>query len=100
MLKGQKKIARDLRINELIRIREVRVIDDEGQQLGVMPTAKRIVDMGVIARQTRTQIGDFILGADLHDASEVLFFNEEMCRDQYDSGDPRITQRAGMDRGD
>lgn len=33
-------IARDLRINEMIRIREVRVIDDEGQQLGVMPTFK------------------------------------------------------------
>jgi len=33
-------IARDLRVNEMIRIREVRVIDDEGQQLGVMPTAK------------------------------------------------------------
>lgn len=42
LLKGQKKIARDLRINELIRIREVRVIDDEGQQLGVMPTAKAL----------------------------------------------------------
>lgn len=36
------KIARDLRINEMIRIREVRVIDDEGQQLGVMPTAKAL----------------------------------------------------------
>src|SRR5438876_6848775 len=31
-------IARDLRVNEMIRIREVRVIDDEGQQLGVMAT--------------------------------------------------------------
>lgn len=34
------KIARDLRVNEMIRIREVRVIDDEGQQLGVMPTSR------------------------------------------------------------
>ncbi|MFN2418236.1 MAG: translation initiation factor IF-3 [Candidatus Limnocylindria bacterium] len=35
-------MARDLRINELIRIREVRVIDDEGEQLGVMPTAEAL----------------------------------------------------------
>jgi translation initiation factor IF-3 len=31
-------IARPLRVNEQIRIRQVRVIDDEGAQLGVMPT--------------------------------------------------------------
>jgi len=31
-------IARPLRINDQIRIRTVRVIDDEGTQLGVMPT--------------------------------------------------------------
>ena len=31
-------IARPLRINDQIRIRTVRVIDDEGAQLGVMPT--------------------------------------------------------------
>jgi translation initiation factor IF-3 len=41
LLKGN-TIARDLRINELIRIREVRVIDDEGQQLGVMATASAL----------------------------------------------------------
>ncbi|MEO7295085.1 MAG: translation initiation factor IF-3 [Candidatus Limnocylindria bacterium] len=29
-------------MNELIRIREVRVIDDEGEQLGVMPTAEAL----------------------------------------------------------
>ncbi len=40
LLKELGKIARDLRINEMIRIREVRVIDDEGQQLGVMPTSR------------------------------------------------------------
>ncbi len=40
--KERKKIARDLRTNEMIRIREVRVIDDEGQQLGVMPTARAL----------------------------------------------------------
>jgi translation initiation factor IF-3 len=37
-VEGDCGIARDLRINEMIRIREVRVIDDENQQLGVMPT--------------------------------------------------------------
>ncbi|MBC5800247.1 MAG: translation initiation factor IF-3 [Candidatus Eremiobacteraeota bacterium] len=31
-------MARPLRINDQIRIRQVRVIDDEGTQLGVMPT--------------------------------------------------------------
>jgi translation initiation factor IF-3 len=31
-------IARPLRINDQIRIRQVRVIDDDGTQLGVMPT--------------------------------------------------------------
>jgi translation initiation factor IF-3 len=40
LLKELSKIARDLRVNEMIRIREVRVIDDEGQQLGVMPTSR------------------------------------------------------------
>jgi translation initiation factor IF-3 len=38
LVEGDRGIARDLRINEMIRIREVRVIDDENQQLGVMPT--------------------------------------------------------------
>lgn len=35
-------IAKDLRINDLIRNREVRVIDDEGQQLGVLPTLQAL----------------------------------------------------------
>ena len=35
---GAFPIARPLRINDQIRIRQVRVIDDEGTQLGVMPT--------------------------------------------------------------
>jgi translation initiation factor IF-3 len=42
LLKELNKIARDLRVNEMIRIREVRVIDDEGQQLGVMATANAL----------------------------------------------------------
>ena len=33
-------IALDLMINEEIRDREVRLIDENGEQLGVMPTAK------------------------------------------------------------
>ncbi len=37
-LVGELHIARPLRINDQIRIRQVRVIDDEGEQLGVMPT--------------------------------------------------------------
>jgi translation initiation factor IF-3 len=35
-------IAKDLRINDMIRIREVRVIDDEGQQLGVLQTTEAL----------------------------------------------------------
>jgi translation initiation factor IF-3 len=35
-------ISRDLRINEMIRIPQVRVIDDEGNQLGVMPTPQAL----------------------------------------------------------
>ena len=42
LLKERGKIAKDLRLNEVIRVREVRVIDDEGQQLGVMLTAKAL----------------------------------------------------------
>jgi translation initiation factor IF-3 len=35
-------ISRDLRVNEMIRIPQVRVIDDEGNQLGVMPTPQAL----------------------------------------------------------
>jgi translation initiation factor IF-3 len=35
-------ISRDLRVNQMIRIPQVRVIDDEGNQLGIMPTAKAL----------------------------------------------------------
>lgn len=42
LLLKEQALARDLRVNEMIRIREVRVIDEEGQQLGVMPTFKAL----------------------------------------------------------
>ncbi|HET9853386.1 MAG TPA: translation initiation factor IF-3 [Candidatus Limnocylindrales bacterium] len=35
-------MSRDLRVNEMIRIPQVRVIDDEGNQLGVMPTPRAL----------------------------------------------------------
>ena len=41
-LSGVKPIARPLRVNDQIRIRTVRVIDDEGTQLGVMPTEEAL----------------------------------------------------------
>jgi len=44
---GGQAIARPLRINDQIRIRTVRVIDDEGAQLGVMPTENALA----LARQ-------------------------------------------------
>ena len=34
---GAVRISRDLRVNQAIRAREVRLIDDEGQQIGVVP---------------------------------------------------------------
>ena len=42
VLSGEQVIARPLRVNEQIRIRQVRVIDDAGQQLGVMPTEEAL----------------------------------------------------------
>lgn len=39
---GDHVIARPLRINEQIRIRQVRVIDDDGAQLGIMPTEEAL----------------------------------------------------------
>jgi translation initiation factor IF-3 len=35
-------ISRDLRVNQMIRIPQVRVIDEEGNQLGVMPTPQAL----------------------------------------------------------
>jgi translation initiation factor IF-3 len=39
--KGQ-AISRDLRVNQMIRIPQVRVVDEEGAQLGVMPTPQAL----------------------------------------------------------
>src|SRR3984885_13076769 len=41
-LSGVKPIARPLRVNDQIRIRTVRVINDEGTQLGIMPTEEAL----------------------------------------------------------
>jgi translation initiation factor IF-3 len=35
-------ISRDLRVNQMIRVPQVRVVDEEGQQLGVMPTQQAL----------------------------------------------------------
>jgi translation initiation factor IF-3 len=40
--KGDDDISRDLRVNQMIRVPQVRVVDDEGQQLGVMPTPQAL----------------------------------------------------------
>ncbi len=39
---GEFAIARPLRVNEQIRIRQVRVIDDDASQLGIMPTEEAL----------------------------------------------------------
>jgi translation initiation factor IF-3 len=36
--KGNPTISRDLRVNQMIRVPQVRVLDEDGQQLGIMPT--------------------------------------------------------------
>jgi translation initiation factor IF-3 len=40
--KGENAIARPLRVNEQIRIRQVRVIDENGEQLGILPTEEAL----------------------------------------------------------
>ena len=39
---GEQTISRDLRVNQMIRIPQVRVVDEEGAQLGVMPTPQAL----------------------------------------------------------
>jgi translation initiation factor IF-3 len=38
----ERTISRDLRVNQMIRIPQVRVVDEEGAQLGVMPTPQAL----------------------------------------------------------
>jgi translation initiation factor IF-3 len=40
--KGNHDISRDLRINQMIRVPQVRVLDEDGSQLGVMPTQQAL----------------------------------------------------------
>ncbi|MBE3100332.1 MAG: translation initiation factor IF-3, partial [Planctomycetes bacterium] len=47
------------RVNERIRVREVRVIDDTGQQLGIMPPQQALV----IARQKGLDLVEIAPGA-------------------------------------
>ncbi len=42
MGRRRRNIAKDFRVNEGIRIPEVRVVDDQGQQLGVIPTREAL----------------------------------------------------------
>jgi translation initiation factor IF-3 len=41
-IKRESSLSRDLRVNEMIRIPQVRVVDEEGAQLGVMPTPQAL----------------------------------------------------------
>ncbi len=40
--RGEENISRELRINERIRVREVRLIGEDGEQLGVLPTMEAL----------------------------------------------------------
>ena len=62
-------IARPLRVNEQIRIRSVRVIDDAGEQLGIMPTEEALsraraagldlIEISPTAQPPVCKIGDY-----------------------------------------
>jgi translation initiation factor IF-3 len=41
-IERESTISRDLRVNQMIRIPQVRVIDEEGNQLGIMPTPRAL----------------------------------------------------------
>ncbi|MHB8141399.1 MAG: translation initiation factor IF-3 [Vulcanimicrobiaceae bacterium] len=66
---GSSAIARPLRINDQIRIRTVRVIDDDGQQLGIMATEDALaqartagldlIEISPTAQPPVCRIGDF-----------------------------------------
>lgn len=56
-------ISKDFRINEEIRVREVRLVDSEGNQLGIMPTREALrlaeekqLDLVEIAPQARPPV--------------------------------------------
>ncbi|WP_078060828.1 translation initiation factor IF-3 [Desulfotomaculum copahuensis] len=56
-------ISKDFRINEEIRVREVRVVDDEGNQIGILPTREALrlaeekqLDLVEIAPQARPPV--------------------------------------------
>ncbi|MGB6985563.1 MAG: translation initiation factor IF-3 [Candidatus Aquilonibacter sp.] len=68
-LEGENAIARPLRINEQIRIRQVRVIDENGEQLGILPTEDALtrargagldlIEISPNAQPPVVKIGDF-----------------------------------------
>jgi hypothetical protein len=68
-LERENAIARPLRINEQIRIRQVRVIDENGEQLGILPTEDALarargagldlIEISPNAQPPVVKIGDF-----------------------------------------
>ena len=55
--------SKDLRVNEMIRVREVRLIDDEGEQRGIIPTPEALqlakesgLDLVEVAPQARPPV--------------------------------------------
>ena len=60
-------ISRDLRVNQMIRIPQVRVVDEEGAQLGVMPTPRALemaqergLDLVEVAPMARPPVVKFL----------------------------------------
>jgi translation initiation factor IF-3 len=65
--RGGRLASKDLRVNEQIRVREVRLIDDDGEQHGIIPTTQamslaqeRGLDLVEIAPQAKPPVCKFL----------------------------------------
>ena len=81
----------DLMINEEIRDREVRVVDQNGAQLGVMPV-KQALDMAEEMQrmdEAHRELQDYVesIDDDLSDLTETLFSDEEEDDEDADDAD-------------
>lgn len=65
--RGGRLASKDLRVNEQIRVREVRLIDDDGEQHGIIPTTQALslaqergLDLVEIAPQAKPPVCKFL----------------------------------------
>lgn len=107
------RISRDLRVNQAIRAREVRLIDDEGQQIGVVPVrealhmaSERGLDLVEVAPTASPVVcrimdyGRFKYEQDKRDREarkkqHVMVIKELVMRPNIDQHDLRIRVKQG-----